>query len=192
MSLSEPTTAAEIVSRARGARRRLFGARPRIDRPAPVWPVGKFRLPVVVPLPKAPPPPSYRLCKWLTCPPFAVDLESRLDPAMPIPRVSLHEIIKAVCLYCDVKLEEFFGDRRHTRLVVARAVVAYLACDLTNLSMPKIGRLMGGFDHTTPLHHRDSVRAILERETAGERLSAKDRIKCAAVATVRAQLLGGM
>lgn len=189
MSLSEPTTAAEIVSRARGARRRLFGARPRIDRPAPVWPVGRFRLPP--PLPKSPPPPPvYRLCKWLTCSPIPVGLAPEPEIlASPIP---LHEIIKAVCRHCDVEPSEFFGKRIYGRLIIPRAVVAYLACSLTNLSMPMIGRLMGGRDHTTVLHHRDRMRRILEREAAGEALIAKDYVKCAAVATVRAQLLGRM
>lgn len=189
MSLSEPTTAAELFARARGARRRLFGARPRIDRPPPVWPVGKFRLPP--PLPKSPPPP-FRLCKWLTCSPIAVDPECRHEALAPIPYVSVHEIVKAVCLYCDVDLEDFFGERRYGNLIVARAAVAYLACCVTNLSMPRIGQLMGGFDHTNVLHHRDCVQRALDRKTAGERLRAKDQIKCAAVATVRAQLLGGM
>lgn len=48
--------------------------------------------------------------------------------------------------------KELRGNRRDNHVVLARQFVMYWCCRLTNLSLPQIGRLMGGRDHTTVLH----------------------------------------
>lgn len=49
---------------------------------------------------------------------------------------------------------ELHSNRRNREIVFARQFVMYWAARLTNLSLPQIGRLIGGRDHTTVLHGR--------------------------------------
>lgn len=46
---------------------------------------------------------------------------------------------------------ELYSKRRNKEVVFARQFIMYWACRLTKRSLPEIGRLMGGLDHTTCL-----------------------------------------
>jgi chromosomal replication initiation ATPase DnaA len=61
---------------------------------------------------------------------------------------------KAVKLFGYTRTELRSG-RRSVPLVFARQFVMYWACRLTRLSLPQIGKLMGGRDHTTVLHGKN-------------------------------------
>lgn len=50
-----------------------------------------------------------------------------------------------------VTRSELNSNRRNKELVFARQFIMYWACRLTTLSLPQIGKLMGGRDHTTCL-----------------------------------------
>lgn len=54
-----------------------------------------------------------------------------------------------------VTRSELNNNRRNRELVFARQFIMYWACRLTALSLPQIGKLMGGRDHTTSMHGRD-------------------------------------
>jgi chromosomal replication initiation ATPase DnaA len=56
------------------------------------------------------------------------------------------------CRVFHVKPSQIRSNRRHREIVFARQFVMYWAVRLTKLSLPQIGRLMGGRDHTTVLH----------------------------------------
>jgi chromosomal replication initiation ATPase DnaA len=67
-----------------------------------------------------------------------------------------YRVIEArACRLFRVKQSEIRSDRRHREIVFARQFVMYWAVRLTKLSLPQIGRLMGGRDHTTIIHGRD-------------------------------------
>ncbi len=57
---------------------------------------------------------------------------------------------KAIQLFGCTKTE-IRGLRRHREIVLARQFVMYWTVRLTRLSLPQVGRLMGGRDHTTVL-----------------------------------------
>ena len=38
----------------------------------------------------------------------------------------------------------------------------YLACELTDNSLPKIGKEFGGKDHTTVMHSRDKIQKLIQ------------------------------
>ena len=61
-------------------------------------------------------------------------------------------IIREVCLKHSVKLNEIMSTRRRRNIVDARHEAFYRLKNETSLSLPQIGRMMGGFDHTTVLH----------------------------------------
>lgn len=63
---------------------------------------------------------------------------------------------------------ELFSDRRVKRIVDARQFVMYWACRRTTLSLPHIGRKLGGRDHTTVLHGKDAY--VRKRAAMGRTL----------------------
>jgi chromosomal replication initiation ATPase DnaA len=63
--------------------------------------------------------------------------------------VSIPMIVDATCQRLGVTGEELTGRSRHRRISLARAVIAYLARELTTLSYPEIARAMGRNNHSS-------------------------------------------
>lgn len=62
------------------------------------------------------------------------------------------EIVRAVAEYFKLTQEELFGKSRSQGIVVARQIAMYLCREKTSMSLPKIGALFGGRDHTTVMY----------------------------------------
>jgi chromosomal replication initiator protein len=76
---------------------------------------------------------------------------------LPIPRLGnnnprVAEIQRAVARRFDTPFREMFSPRRGRDVARPRQVAMYLCRELTARSMPEIGRMFGGRDHTTVLH----------------------------------------
>jgi len=67
-------------------------------------------------------------------------------------RPTYRAIEARACRVFHVKPTEIRSNRRHRDIVFARQFVMYWTVRLTKLSLPQIGRLIGGRDHTTVLH----------------------------------------
>lgn len=80
------------------------------------------------------------------------------------------EIERRACRLFDTKPSEIHSDRRNREIVFARQFVMYWAARLTKLSLPQVGRLMGGKDHTTILHGKDKY--VEKRARMGRYLRA--------------------
>ena len=78
-----------------------------------------------------------------------------------LPVKSIDNIINEVSYEYDVKDYDIRSGRRAQHIVHARQVVFYVAREATNLSLPEIGRRMGGRDHTTVLHGYNRVKKIV-------------------------------
>jgi chromosomal replication initiator protein len=78
-----------------------------------------------------------------------------LDSLYPNPSPIAHsigEIKTATCEQFGLSPEELLSSARTARIAWPRQVAMYLARELTNESLPAIGREFGGRDHTTVLH----------------------------------------
>jgi chromosomal replication initiator protein len=62
------------------------------------------------------------------------------------------EIVRAVAEYFKLTQEELFGKSRSQAIVIARQIAMYLCREKTTMSLPKIGALFGGRDHTTVMY----------------------------------------
>ncbi|MEY3406386.1 MAG: hypothetical protein RLZZ556_458, partial [Actinomycetota bacterium] len=62
------------------------------------------------------------------------------------------EIVRAVSDYFKLSQEELFGKSRSQAIVVARQIAMFLCREKTSMSLPKIGALFGGRDHTTVMY----------------------------------------
>jgi len=76
------------------------------------------------------------------------------------PAISVETIQKTVADYYKLKIADMYSKRRPAHIALARQVAMYMAKELTQKSLPEIGELFGGRDHTTVLH---AVRRITER-----------------------------
>jgi hypothetical protein len=68
------------------------------------------------------------------------------------PRPSLKAILLAVAAAFRVPVVDIMSHRRSRRICEARHAAYRIARDLTFLTLPQIGRRIGGRDHTTVLH----------------------------------------
>ena len=70
-------------------------------------------------------------------------------------------IIGKTAEYFGITMEELTGASRTHVLVTARQIAMYLCRELTDMSLPKIGQLFGGKDHTTVMHADRKIRELL-------------------------------
>ncbi|MDH4119562.1 MAG: chromosomal replication initiation protein, partial [Acidimicrobiia bacterium] len=71
------------------------------------------------------------------------------------------DILTATARLYGFGVDEMTGSSRRQPLVLARQIAMYLCRELTDLSLPKIGVLFGGRDHTTVLHAVEKIRRIM-------------------------------
>ena len=76
-------------------------------------------------------------------------------------QISSTAIMTHVADYFGITVEELCGQSRTHVLVTARQIAMYLCRELTDLSLPKIGQLFGGRDHTTVMHADRKIRQLL-------------------------------
>lgn len=74
-----------------------------------------------------------------------------------VKNVNVNEILKAVCLYYSVKMQDVKGKRRNKELVIPRQVAMYLMKEITDMPFMSIGEFLGGRDHTTVMYGVDKI-----------------------------------
>ncbi|MGA3249285.1 MAG: chromosomal replication initiator protein DnaA [Paraburkholderia sp.] len=78
-------------------------------------------------------------------------------------QISVENIQKTVADFYSIKVADMYSKKRPANIARPRQIAMYLAKELTQKSLPEIGELFGGRDHTTVLH---AVRKIAaERST---------------------------
>lgn len=76
------------------------------------------------------------------------------------------DIISQTAEYFNLGLDDLYGPSRAQQIATARQIAMYLCRELTPLSLPKIGQLFGGRDHTTVMYaHRKITQLIAERRS---------------------------
>ncbi len=96
-------------------------------------------------------------------------------------RVNVLKIQMATARYYNVSRADILSHRRTNNVVKPRQIAMYLCKVLTMKSLPEIGRMFDGRDHTTILH---AVKKI-------ESLIAKDAVLASEVGSIKVTVLGG-
>ena len=88
-------------------------------------------------------------------------------------------IMSQTANYFSVSIEALCSADRSRVLVNARQIAMYLCRELTDLSLPKIGQLFGGRDHTTVMHANRKIREQMaeKRSTFNQVTELTNRIK---------------
>ena len=101
----------------------------------------------------------------------AQDILQALLPNAAEERVTSDLVIAVAAEYFDITADEIRSSNRSRPLVNARQMAMYLCRELTDLSLPEIGRRFGGRDHSTVLHANNKIRTQMqERESSFEQV----------------------
>jgi len=74
-----------------------------------------------------------------------------------VKNINVNEILKAVCMYYSVKIQEVKGKKRKREFVIPRQVAMYLMKEITDMPYMSIGELLGGRDHTTVMYGVEKI-----------------------------------
>lgn len=74
------------------------------------------------------------------------------------------QIVRAAAYFFGTSEEELSGPSRRQPLVMNRQVAMYVCREQTDLSLPRIGELFGGRDHTTVMHAIEKVRRVMQSD----------------------------
>lgn len=75
--------------------------------------------------------------------------------------ISPTDIIEHVARYFEISLEDIYGNSRAAAIAQARQIAMYLCRELTSLSLPKIGQLIGR-DHTTVMYANSKIAELMK------------------------------
>lgn len=75
--------------------------------------------------------------------------------------IPIEKIQTEVGNFYGVSLKEIKGSKRVQHIVHARQVAMFLAREMTDNSLPKIGREFGNRDHTTVMHAYNKIKSLL-------------------------------
>ena len=80
------------------------------------------------------------------------------------PELSVEQIQQTVVEHFSISMQELTGERRSQSIVYPRQVAMYLCRELTDSSLPKIGKKFGGRDHTTVIHATSKIAKLIRED----------------------------
>ncbi|MEM8807584.1 MAG: chromosomal replication initiator protein DnaA [Cyanobacteria bacterium P01_G01_bin.38] len=84
----------------------------------------------------------------------------------PVERVdaSPKSVLKAISDTFNVSIEDLKSNSRRREISLARQVGMYLMRQHTDLSLPKVGEVFGGKDHTTVMYSCDKINRLIKED----------------------------
>lgn len=94
------------------------------------------------------------------------------DPKLTSVETTTKAIVLRVAKYFHVTLRDLTGSSRRKTVVQARCMVTYLLRKRLQLSFSKIGRQLGGRDHTTIMNSYERAGSLLKQDPAFQHATA--------------------
>lgn len=93
-------------------------------------------------------------------------------------KVKPDEIVKIIAQAFGVTSEQLLGRGRNRQIALPRQIAMYILREEANISLPQIGELLGGRDHTTVMYGCEKITDLLERDDRLRRqvLDIKEKI----------------
>jgi chromosomal replication initiator protein len=95
---------------------------------------------------------------------LAEDVLRDVYPQGDAPQPTITWIQEAVSQRFGVSIEELVSPRRSQAVAYPRQVAMYLSRELTDASLPMIGKEFGGRDHTTVIHAKDKITRLIRED----------------------------
>jgi chromosomal replication initiator protein len=89
------------------------------------------------------------------------------------------DIINHTAEYFKLSVDDLYGSSRSQAIATARQIAMYLCREMTSLSLPKIGQLFGGRDHTTVMYANNKIGKLMteKRSIYNQVTEISNRIK---------------
>ncbi|WP_378144208.1 chromosomal replication initiator protein DnaA [Cnuibacter sp. UC19_7] len=89
------------------------------------------------------------------------------------------DIINNTAEYFKLSVDDLYGSSRSQAIATARQIAMYLCREMTSLSLPKIGQLFGGRDHTTVMYANNKIGKLMteKRSIYNQVTEISNRIK---------------
>nr|WP_269108691.1 chromosomal replication initiator protein DnaA [Lacticaseibacillus saniviri] len=93
--------------------------------------------------------------------------------------LSISRIQEIVAKYYGTTVSELKGKKRVKQIVMPRQIAMYLAREMTDNSLPKIGQAFGGKDHTTVIHAHEKITDMITTDDSlkADILELRNRLK---------------
>lgn len=111
--------------------------------------------------------------------PLTVDLaQTVLQDVLQQTPLSTEQVVNAVCEYYRISAEDLKGRGRNKEVVTPRQMAMYLLREATGASLPQIGDVLGGRDHTTVMYSVEKIAQEIEQDDQRRRemLAIKERL----------------
>ncbi len=95
---------------------------------------------------------------------LAQDVLKDVFPQGDVAQVSIERIQEVVSQRFGLSITELCGKKKSQNIVYPRQVAMYLSRELTDSSLPKIGRSFGGRDHTTVMHATSKIAGLIKQD----------------------------
>jgi chromosomal replication initiator protein len=95
---------------------------------------------------------------------LAQDVLKDVFPQGEVAQVTIERIQEVVCDRFSLSLDELCSHKRSQNIVYPRQVAMYLSRELTDSSLPKIGKHFGDRDHTTVLHANTKITNMIRAD----------------------------
>jgi chromosomal replication initiator protein len=95
---------------------------------------------------------------------LAQDVLKDVFPQGEVAQVTIEHIQEVICERFGLSLDELCSHKRSQNIVYPRQVAMYLSRELTDSSLPKIGKHFGDRDHTTVLHANTKITNMIRAD----------------------------
>ncbi|CAM4434322.1 MAG: chromosomal replication initiator protein DnaA [Paenibacillus macerans] len=95
---------------------------------------------------------------------LAAEALKDIIPSSRPKMITIQDIQQKVGDYYNLKLDDFKARKRTKAIAFPRQIAMYLARELTDFSLPKIGDAFGGRDHTTVIHAHEKITQQLKND----------------------------
>ncbi|HHT48102.1 MAG TPA: chromosomal replication initiator protein DnaA [Firmicutes bacterium] len=92
---------------------------------------------------------------------LAEEVLKDIIPSQQTSRITIPQIQQTVAEYFNLTIEDLKSKRRTQNITLPRQIAMYLAREITDSSLPKIGEEFGGRDHTTVIHACDRIKEFM-------------------------------
>jgi chromosomal replication initiator protein len=96
--------------------------------------------------------------------PLAEEVLKDILPDQAYREIPIELIQHEVCRYFGISRADLVGASRSKAFAYPRQVAMYLAREITDESLPKIGRAFGGRDHSTVMHATSKISNLINRD----------------------------
>lgn len=94
---------------------------------------------------------------------LAQDCLKQLLAGISVANINHNTIMKVVSRYFDIAPDQLTTQKRSRDVTFPRQIAMFLCRELTGMSLPRIGQVFGGRDHTTVMHACEKIQEEMDK-----------------------------